>query len=86
MVRTSCLDNAFSGILELEASPVEGQQHQPKDTCRRKRKCEKKIKKGLNVGCFRYILICVHVWDETCATKVGPLTHTSVIQFFIGTI
>ena len=39
------LDDAFSGILELEASPVEGQSLQQKDEKRRKRKGEKKFKK-----------------------------------------
>ena len=43
VVRISCLNDAFSGILELEASPVEDQQHRQKD--RRKRKDEKKKKK-----------------------------------------
>jgi len=43
VVRISCLNDAFSGILELEASPVEDQQHWQKD--RRKRKDGKKKKK-----------------------------------------
>jgi len=41
MVRTACLDDAFLGILEWEASPVEGQPLQQKDKERRKRKCQK---------------------------------------------
>jgi len=45
LVRISRLDDAFSVILELEASPVECQQLQQKDNERRKRKGEKKIKK-----------------------------------------
>jgi len=42
LVRISRLDDAFSVILELEASPVECQQFQQKDNERRKRKGEKK--------------------------------------------
>ena len=38
MVRIFYLDDAFSGILELEASRVEGQQLQQKDKRRRKSK------------------------------------------------
>jgi len=41
MVRIAHLDDAFSGILELEASPVEGQSLQQKDKERRKRRGEK---------------------------------------------
>jgi hypothetical protein len=43
VVRISCPNDAFSGILELEASPVEGQPLQQKDKKRRKRKNAKKI-------------------------------------------
>ena len=42
MVRIARFDDAFSGILELEASQVEGQLLQQKDKKRRKRKGEKK--------------------------------------------
>jgi len=53
MVRIACLDNAFSGILELKASPVEGQSLQQKDTKRRERKVKnKKIKKSLKTSYF----------------------------------
>jgi hypothetical protein len=45
VVRISCPNDAFSGILELEASPVEGQPLQQKDKKRRKRKAKKKLKK-----------------------------------------
>ena len=38
-------NDAFSGILQLEAIPVEGQSLQQKDKKRRKRKSEKKLKK-----------------------------------------
>jgi len=38
LVRISRLEYAFSGILELEPSPVEGQQLQQKDKKKRKRK------------------------------------------------
>ena len=40
----ACLDDAFSEIFELEASPVEGQSLQQIDKKRRKRKGEKKKK------------------------------------------
>ncbi len=45
MVNIFCLDGTFSEILELQASPVEGQQLQQKDKKRRKRKSEKKEKR-----------------------------------------
>ena len=45
MVKIACLDDAFSEILELGASPVKGQSLPQKDKKRRKRKGEKKIKK-----------------------------------------
>jgi len=41
------LDDAFSEIFKLEASPVEGQSLQQKDKKRRKRKGEKKKLKKL---------------------------------------
>jgi len=41
MVRIAHHDDAFSGILELEASPVEGRSLQQKDKERRKRRGEK---------------------------------------------
>ena len=40
MVRIARLDDAFSGILELEASPVEGESLQQKGYKKRKRKGE----------------------------------------------
>ena len=43
MVRIARLDEAFSGIFELKASPVEGQSLQQKDKKRRKRKGGKKF-------------------------------------------
>ena len=46
VVRIDHLDDAFSGILELEASPVEDQSLQQKDRKRRKRKGEKKNNKN----------------------------------------
>lgn len=42
MVTISRLDDAFSEILELKASPIEGQQLQQKDKKRRKMKSAKK--------------------------------------------
>jgi len=45
VARIACLDDAFSGILELDASPLEVQPLQQKDKKRRKRKGEKKNKK-----------------------------------------
>jgi len=44
MVRIACLNDAFSGILQLEASPAEGQSLQQKDSKRRKGKAKKKLK------------------------------------------
>ena len=44
VIRISYLSNAFSGILELEASPVESEQQQQMDKKRRKRKGNKKRK------------------------------------------
>jgi len=43
VVKISCLNDAFSEILELEASPEEGQQLRQKDKKRRKRKGDKTI-------------------------------------------
>ena len=40
---TACLDDAFSEIFELEASPVNGQSLPQKDKKRRKRKEEKNV-------------------------------------------
>ena len=44
VVRIAHLDGAFSGILELEASAVEGQQLQQRVKKRRKKKGQKKLK------------------------------------------
>ena len=44
LVRISRLDHAFSGIFELEASLLEGQQLQQKDKRKRKRETEKSHK------------------------------------------
>ena len=45
MVKIALVDDAFSGLFELEASPVEGQSLQQKDKKRKKRKGKKEIKK-----------------------------------------
>jgi len=45
MVKIARLDDAFSGIFQLEVSPVEGQSLQQKDKKSRKRKGGKKKKK-----------------------------------------
>lgn len=45
MVRIPRVDDAFSGILELEASPVGGQQVEQRDK-KRKNQRQKKIKKN----------------------------------------
>jgi len=42
VARITCIDDVFSGILELEASPVEGQPLQQKDKKRIKRKLRQK--------------------------------------------
>ena len=47
LVRISRLDDAFSGILQLEASSVEGQQLQQKDKKKEKGKAREKINAGL---------------------------------------
>jgi len=49
VVRIFCLNNAFSGILELEASPVEGQPLQQKYSKRRIRKDPEKTLKSLRM-------------------------------------
>lgn len=53
VARFSCLDAAFSGILELQTSVVEGQQLPQTEKKRRNRKSEKKLKSSK-------ILICEH--------------------------
>ena len=45
MVKIARLNGAFSDILELEASPVEGQSLPQKDKKRRKRQSEKQLKR-----------------------------------------
>jgi len=45
VVRIALLDDAFLGLFELEANPVEGQSLQQKDKKRRQKKGKKKIKK-----------------------------------------
>ena len=52
MVRIIRLDDALSGILELEVSPVEGEQLRQKGKYRRKKKEEKKLLKSEDVGPF----------------------------------
>ena len=47
MTRIAHLNDSFSGILQLEASPAEGQSLQQKDKKRRKRKDKKKKPKSL---------------------------------------
>jgi len=62
MIRIASLDDAFSIIFELEASPVEGQSLQQKDKKRRKRKGVQKNlknKKPKEIGHFLEILISV---------------------------
>ena len=51
MVKSACLDDAFTEFFELEVSPVEGHSLQQKDKKRRKR-CKKiqKNKKPEDVG------------------------------------
>ena len=44
MVKVACGKAAFSGILKLEASPVEGQSLPQEDNKKKKRKGEKKLK------------------------------------------
>ena len=58
MVRIALLDDAFSGIFELETSPVKGQSLQQNDK-RRKRKGEK-IKKTKSLKAFLESLISAH--------------------------
>ena len=43
MVKMACLDDAFSDIFELEASPAEGQSLPQKDRKMRKKKRQKKL-------------------------------------------
>jgi len=43
VVRIALLDDAFLGLFELEANPVEGQSLQQKDKKRRQKKGKKKI-------------------------------------------
>ena len=56
MARIAHLDDVFTGILEQEASPVEGQPLQQKDKKRRRRKGKKintkKTEKPKDVGHF----------------------------------
>ena len=49
MVKIACLDDTFSEIFEMEASPVEGQLLQQKDKKRRKRRDDQKKTKSLKL-------------------------------------
>ena len=49
MAKIARLDDDFSGILELEASPVDGQSLQQKDKKRRRGKAKKDLKSDLHV-------------------------------------
>ena len=63
MVKIARLNDAFSEMFELEASPVQGQSLPQKDKKRRKRKGKKSLKKrkALNdVGHFLQIFISAH--------------------------
>jgi len=57
MVRIACLNSAFSGIHELEASPVEGQSLQQKD---KKGEKERRKRKPKSLGKTLAILIFTH--------------------------
>ena len=61
MVRSSCLDDAFSTIFELETIPVEGLQMQQRDKKRRKR-VGKKTLKNLDVAYFPSKFGFEHLW------------------------
>jgi len=44
MVKMACLDDAFSKVFKLEASPVKGQSLEQKEKKRRKRKVKRNLK------------------------------------------
>ena len=53
LVRNVCLDGAFQRILELKASPIEGQSLQQKDRKGERGKAKlKELKRALDVGHF----------------------------------
>ena len=52
MAKFACLDDAFVGVFEREASPVEGQSPQQKDK-RRKMKCQKRLKDEKPIKTYR---------------------------------
>ena len=70
IVKIACLNDAFSEIFELEASPIEGQLLPQKDKRRRKRKGEKKNKQKKQRAYFLvkklHILISVHA-EQKCS-------------------
>ena len=68
MVRSSCLDDAFSSIFELETIPVEGWQLQQKDKKRRKRVGKKNLQKPWRS------LLSFKIWIWTLAVKLWCLS------------
>ena len=44
MVKMACLDDAFSKVFKLEASPIKGQSLEQKEKKRRKRKVKRNLK------------------------------------------
>ena len=65
-VKIACLDDAFSDVFELEASPAKGQSLQEKGKKRRKKerqKNERKQKDYKDIG-HRILILCMH--EQKC--------------------
>ena len=66
-VKIACLDDAFSDVFELEASPAKGQSLQEKGKKRRKRRGKKIERKQLkdykDIG-HRILILCMH--EQKC--------------------
>ena len=74
IAKITCFDDAFLGLFEWEARPVEGQSLYQKDNKRRKRKGKKKLKneKPKDIGHF-----LIQNFEEHSYAKERTTTTTS---------
>lgn len=83
MVRISCLNEAFLGLFELEASQLEGQQLKQKDKIRRKRKGEKRnilLIEGTSLSTnYLKMFICVYALTKMSQNVMIVETKTCLV-------
>lgn len=86
VVRIPRVDDAFSGILELEASPVGGQQVEQRDK-KRKNQRQKKLKKMKSPGHFLVqTILQLKMWVATVLVKTKNNVVTHVTMFSLGVL